>query len=315
MNKKDFNTKSWALCDQALANLRTKKLSPLPNNYQVEFNELLENQMSDELTGAMYTQESISINVNKYLEIAQMALESFLQSNQEISQVMKEHTQRTSPPHGYTDDYLTKNCIKIVENLAQLDTQMSEALLKAHDKINNLTQSIELLTQENRIDPLTKFYNRKELFKDLISIIGSLHNNDAAASDCYLLMIDLDDFKAINDTNSHLAGDKTLVYVARTIQSIIRNTDRAYRFGGDEFILVLNRTTLNVAQSIAEKIRSGIEKARLFYENKEIRITVSIGVSKLSDKEFETSLLRADKALYEAKKQSKNQVFTINEEE
>lgn len=313
MDKKDFNDKSWELCTQALSNIRTKKLFPLPNNYQAEFNELLENQMSDELTSETYHQEAISGNINKYLEIAQMAIQAFVQSNQEINKVMQEHTERTKPSHGYTDDYLTKNCIKIVENLAQLDTEMSNALLKAHDQINSLTQSIEFLSEENRIDPLTKFYNRKELFKDLISIAGSLQNNDAA-SDCYLLMIDLDDFKAINDTNSHMAGDKTLVYFARAIQSIIRNTDKAYRFGGDEFIVVLNRTTLDIAQMIAEKIRSGIEKARLFYENKEIRLTVSIGVSKLSGKEFETSLLRADRALYEAKKQNKNQVFTINEE-
>ena len=74
MTKKDFNAKSWELCDQALSNLRTKKLCPLPNNYQVEFNELLEHQMSDELTRETYNQESNSTNVNKYLEIAQLAL-------------------------------------------------------------------------------------------------------------------------------------------------------------------------------------------------------------------------------------------------
>lgn len=314
MKKDDFDAKCWELSIQALSNIRTKKLSPLPNNYQVEFNELFENQMSDELTSEMFNQESLTGNVNKYLEIAQKALQAFVQSNQEISQVIQEHTQRTNQSHGYSDDYLSKNCTKIIEDLAKMDTEMSHALLKAHDQINNLTKSIELLTEENRIDPLTKFYNRKELFKDLLAIAGILEKNDAVL-DCCLLMIDLDDFKAINDTNSHMAGDKTLVYVARTIQSIIRNTDRAYRFGGDEFILVLNRTTLNVAETIAEKIRSSIEKARLFYENKEIRVTVSIGISKLSAQELESSLLRADKALYEAKKKSKNQVFTINQEE
>jgi diguanylate cyclase len=311
MKKDDFDAKCWELSIQTLSNIRSKKLSPLPNNYQVEFNELFENQMYDELTSEMFNQESLTGNVNKYLEIAQKALQAFVQSNQEISQVIQEHNQRTNQSHGYTDDYISKNCIKVIEDLAKMDTEMSHALLKAHDQINNLTKSIELLTEENRIDPLTKFYNRKELFKDLLAITGSLEKNNAVL-DCYLLMIDLDDFKAINDTNSHMAGDKTLVYIARTIQSIIRNTDRAYRFGGDEFILVLNRTTLNVAQTIAEKIRSAIEKARLFYENKEIRVTVSIGISKLSAQELESSLLRADKALYEAKKKSKNQVFTIN---
>lgn len=313
MNKNDFDTKSWELCTQALSNIRTKKLSPLPNNYQAEFNELLEYQMSDELSREVYHQESASDHINKYLEIAQIALQAFVQSNQEISQVMQDHNKRTGPPHGYTDDYLSKNCIKIVENLAQLDTDMSHALLKAHDQINHLKQSIELLNEENRIDALTKFYNRKELFKDLIFIGDKIENDDAP--ECYLLMIDMDDFKAINDTYSHLAGDKTLVFVARTIASLIRSSDKAYRFGGDEFVIVLNRSTLEIAQTIAEKIRANIEKARLFYENKEIRITVSIGVSKLSGKEFETSLLRADRALYEAKNKSKNQVFTIPREE
>lgn len=314
MNKEEFRTKSWALCDQTLANLRTKKLFPLPNNYQSEFNTLLEGELCTELTCETYHQERIANNVNKYLEIAQMALEAFLQSNQEITKVMQEHTQRLAPSHGYTDDYLTKNCTKIVENLSQLDTEMANALLKAHDQINSLSDRIELLTEENRIDPLTKFYNRKELFKDLISISDNFQNNDNG-SDCYLLMIDLDDFKAINDINSHMAGDKTLVFIARTIESLIRNTDKAYRFGGDEFIIVLNRSTLDVAQTIAEKIRANIDKARLFYENNEIHITVSIGVSKLTGKEFETSLLRADKALYEAKKMNKNQVFTIPPQE
>lgn len=309
MKKENCDTQSWELCDQALANLRTKKLSPFPNNYQAEFYELLEHHISDDLTGEMYTQEFTSSNVNKYLEIAQMALQAFVQSNQEITQVMQDHAQRTSPSHSYSNEYLSKNCLKIVDDLAQLDTEMSHALLKAHDQINHLTQNIELLSEENRIDPLTKFYNRKELFKDLIFIGDKIENENAP--ECYLLMIDMDDFKAINDTYSHLAGDKTLVFVARTIGSLIRNTDKAYRFGGDEFIVVLNRSTLNVAQSIAEKIRANIEKARLFYENNEMRITVSIGVSKLSGKEIETSLRRADRALYEAKNKSKNQVFII----
>lgn len=313
MNKDDFDTKSWELSTQALSNIRTKKLSPLPNNYQAEFYELLENQMSAELTGEMYTQESVSNHVNKYLEIAQIALQAFIQSHQDISQVMQEHSQRISPSHAYTDDYLSKNCTNIVENLAQLDTDMSHALIKAHDQIKHLTQSIELLNEENRIDPLTKFYNRKELFKDLVSIGDNLQNE--GVPECYLLMIDMDDFKAINDTYSHLAGDKTLVFVARTIASLIRSSDKAYRFGGDEFIIVLNRSTLDVAQTIAEKIRAHIEKARLFYENNEMRITVSIGVSKLRGKEVETSLLRADRALYEAKNKNKNQVFIISSEE
>jgi len=314
MDREYFDARSWELCDQVLGSLRNKQLSPLPHHYQSEFNELLMNYVCDEFTCATINQENSSDNINKYLEIAQLALQAFIQSNQEISKVMQEHTERMNPLHSYENNHLTENCANIVENLVQLDAEMSNSLVRAHEQITQLSTQIEHLTEENTIDPLTKFYNRKELFKDLSLISESLHTN-TDAPDCYLLMIDLDDFKEINDNNSHLAGDKTIVYVAKTIMALIRNTDKAYRFGGDEFILVLNRCTLNVAQTIAEKIRASIEKARLVYENREIHVSVSIGVSKLSGKHFETSLLKADKALYEAKRKNKNQVFVITEEE
>lgn len=313
MSTMDLNNRSWELCDKTLESLRDKELSPLPHNYQTEFNELLKGYASEEFLYETINQQNNSDDINKYLEIAHLALESFMQSNQEIRDVMHEHAARMTPASGYESDYLSKHCSIIVENLAQLDAEMSNALLNANTKITQLNTKIDLLTEENTIDYLTKFFNRKELFKDLVSISSNLHK-DIEELNCYLLMIDLDDFKAINDSNSHMAGDKVLLFVAKTIASLIRNTDKAYRYGGDEFILVLNRCTLNVAQTIAEKIRANIEKTHLFYENKEIHITVSIGVSKLSGKEFESSLLRVDKALYEAKKQNKNQVYTLSQE-
>lgn len=314
MNKDDFEKKSWELCDKALERLRSEKIAPLPNNYQKEFDALLEKLSYDEFTGKIYQEQNTFTHVNQYLEIAQLALQAFVQSNQEISEVMHEYTDKMTPSHGYEADYLTTNCVQIVDNLAQLDTQMTDALLRAHDQIAQLSSKIEHLTEENTIDTLTKFYNRKELFKDLNLITQGLHY-DSNAPECHLLMIDLDDFKTINDTNSHIAGDKTLIYIAKTISTIIRNTDKAYRLGGDEFVIILNRSTLEAAQKIAEKIRATIEKARLFYENKEIRITVSIGVSKVSGHDIESSLLRADKALYAAKNKNKNQVVTISLEE
>lgn len=313
MDKNEFNAHSWEICDQALSNLRIKHLSPLPINYQNEFNTLLEQQVCDELTCEAYHQESINNDVNKYLEIAKLALDAFVHSNQEIGQVMSDHSSRMGPSHGYNDHYLHQNCSQIVDNLSKLDTEMSNALLKAHDQILHLSKKIDTLTKENSIDPLTKFYNRKELFKDLVSITGNIQNKDTE-SGCYLLMIDLDDFKTINDTYSHMAGDKTLVFIAKTIAAIIRSSDKAYRFGGDEFILVLNRASFDVAKTIAEKIRFNIEKARLYYENNEIHVTVSIGITRLHEKEFENALLKADRALYAAKRNQKNQVYIIDEE-
>lgn len=312
MEQDTLNHQSWELSDKAIENLRTQGRLPLPIHYQSEFNRLLEEQVCAELTCEAYRQETMDSDVNKYLEIAKTALEAFLESHQEISAVMNDHAVRKGPSHPYEENYLSENCNKIVSNLALLDTEMAHALLKAHERINTLSQKLEHITHESRVDNLTGFYNRKELFKDLIAIVESREHREGEVG-CYLLMIDLDDFKEINDNHSHLAGDKTLIFVAKTIASIIRNTDKAYRFGGDEFILVLNRCTLDIARKIAEKIRLNIEKAHLFYESKEIKTTVSIGVTKLCQEGFESSILKADQALYEAKRKQKNQVYIIEE--
>lgn len=313
MEQDKLNHQSWELCNKAIENLRTKGQLPLPIHYQTEFNHLLEEQACAELSCEAYRQEMMDNDINKYLEIAKTALEAFLESHQEISVVMDKHTMRKASAHPYEETYLSENCSKIVSNLALLDTEMAHALLKANERIHTLNQKLEHITHESRFDNLTGFYNRKELFKDLISIVESREHREGEAG-CYLLMIDLDDFKEINDNHSHLAGDKTLIFVAKTIASIIRNTDKAYRFGGDEFILVLNRCTLDIARKIAEKIRLNIEKAHLFYESKEIKVTVSIGVTKLCQEGFESSILKADQALYEAKRKAKNHVYVIEEE-
>ena len=124
-------------------------------------------------------------------------------------------------------------------------------------------------------------------------------------------MIDLDDFKAINDTYGHIAGDKTLIFVARTIWSLIRQNDKAYRYGGDELIVLVDYSTLENATLIAEKIRSAIEKTHLLYDRHSISLTVSIGISSLTQQGFESSIIKADEALYHAKQQGKNKVYIL----
>ncbi len=141
------------------------------------------------------------------------------------------------------------------------------------------------------LDALTGLYNKNYLYS---------HYNDYITHPMSLLMIDLDDFKNINDSYGHLAGDSLLKEAARIFKHSVRNSDILARFGGDEFILILQDTNLEGALVVGERIRKAIEK----------ECTISIGVAALETTDLLEELInKADKALYRAKKQGKNMVM------
>lgn len=121
------------------------------------------------------------------------------------------------------------------------------------------------------------------------------------------LLLDLDHFKRLNDTYGHLAGDQVLSGFARHLASCLRQSDIVCRWGGEEFIVLLKDTDSATALKIAEKIRLLIEQQRYTYEGKNMRLTVSIGVTTLQANDTLHSLLsRADHAMYRAKQTGRN---------
>jgi diguanylate cyclase (GGDEF)-like protein len=127
------------------------------------------------------------------------------------------------------------------------------------------------------------------------------------------VVFDLDQFKSVNDTFGHAAGDFVLKETVKVAQSVIRGDDFIGRFGGDEFMAVLWETTLTNACVVAERIRSKIEKHSFTYEGKRIPATVSLGVASLDDSIQSTGAFfeRADEAQYNAKKNGGNQVSAL----
>ena len=154
-------------------------------------------------------------------------------------------------------------------------------------------------------DNLTKLYNRHKLNDELDKEITRENRYMHGLS---LLMLDIDNFKNINDTYGHDLGDIVLKDIAGIIQNSIRTTDYAARWGGEEFMVLLPETILFDATSIAELIRQNIEK----YENKSLNkpTTVSIGVTqfKVNDDNVETFIKNVDLAMYDAKQTGKNKV-------
>jgi len=163
------------------------------------------------------------------------------------------------------------------------------------------------LYREATHDPLTGLLNRGALRQSMEQF-----GTQESAAPRSLLVMDLDHFKRINDTHGHTFGDDVLRHFSGTLRRSLRPEDLACRYGGEEFVAVLN-TGKQAAIAIAEHIRAQTEASSLInYEGEPVKYTVSIGVASLHDGEpFAKAVMRADNRLYEAKKQSRNCVVGV----
>jgi len=158
-------------------------------------------------------------------------------------------------------------------------------------------------------DGLTKLFNKRYLMERLDAELKFAHRHETAVS---LLMLDLDHFKAINDTHGHLAGDAVLAHVATLIARAVRNEDVVARFGGEEFAIVLRAIAVDGAMNMAERLRKLVEQSAVMWNEAEQRVTVSIGVAcfpgTTNAKTPDVLVEAADQALYRAKHAGRNRV-------
>lgn len=184
------------------------------------------------------------------------------------------------------------------ENINYLDIILSDFIYLIN--INNLA------TQ----DFLTKLPNRRKLMSDLITFIELSKRYNKTLS---LGLIDIDDFKSVNDTYGHDAGDMILMTIANIIKESLRDVDIVGRYGGEEFLVILPNTDLESAMNVAERIRSKIEGHKFRLNGNSVRLTVSTGVSTygLHGTTVGDLIKATDVSLYKAKREGKNRVVAI----
>jgi len=184
-------------------------------------------------------------------------------------------------------------------NIIKFSAFLLQNIEEMEQKIKDLESELDKAYKELLIDPLTRAYNRKALERDLLEILEKGKDKDL---DLCIAMIDVDNFKVINDTYGHLVGDYVLIKFVQIMRSLIRSSDKIYRYGGDEFIIVFNRSNLLNARKSIERILNKIEKTKLKYKDYVISLTVSSGITchKKGD-DVDSIINRADEALYEAK--------------
>lgn len=153
-------------------------------------------------------------------------------------------------------------------------------------------------------DPLTGVYNRNMLHHALHREVGLSRRHHTPLS---LVIVDIDGLKSVNDSYGHAAGDKFIRTIADCLSRSLRETDLLSRFGGDEFAILLSNTDLRGAAVLAENIRRRVERTVPHFEDETLRASVSIGIASLARQDNDNGLfLRADRALYRAKRAGRN---------
>lgn len=154
-------------------------------------------------------------------------------------------------------------------------------------------------------DKLTGLNNRGSFDASLKREIDMAQRQNTPLS---ILILDIDHFKSVNDTYGHSSGDQALQTLARSITDTMRRSDIAFRFGGEEFTLILSNTDLESARLVAERLRVAASQLSCHDGKRTFGFTISVGVAQLTSGEIGTELFdRADKALYLAKKAGRNQ--------
>ena len=298
----------FELANQTLAKLTTLNIPPYPKYYHDTFVEILQKSDDSELLDLSKkhaylfsnTQHEEIVNESCF-GLIKKGLEEFVKTNDNLKYISDETAINID---SIKKDYSSVDTKQVIQAFDHFQSQIIKELEVADATIASLKLEVERLERESNIDPLTKAHNRRVLVKDLEEVLSF---GKEKAMDMHLIMFDADDFKKINDSFGHLAGDKTLIFLSKLIQNSLRRGTRIYRYGGEEFVVILNRISLEETIKAVDRIIQETSDSKLLYKGHDIHLTLSAGIaSHIQGISADALLDRADKALYEAKKSGKN---------
>lgn len=194
-----------------------------------------------------------------------------------------------------------------IDRVISSNSTLKQELSHSREILAIQRQQIDTLKTEVRIDGMTQLANRTCFDEKLLEMVRLWERYGDAFT---LLIIDVDNFKVINDTHGHPGGDRVLKGVAYKIRATLRATDFVARFGGDEFAAILMKSKAAAAAAAAQKVCRQVRDSRYFLDGEEVRTSLSIGVAEIAAGENAEQLLkRADKALYRVKEAGRNDVM------
>ena len=200
-------------------------------------------------------------------------------------------------------DYLVIEMQKVREHSHTLHDELE----KHRTATETLSKKLEESEARALVDALTNVLNRNAYNLKIGELV---HEYKRYKEEWALLVLDIDHFKKFNDTYGHKTGDKVLKSVAATVSNSIRVSDHIFRYGGEEFVVILSRINKETTKTLSEKIRREVERDYFVDGDNELKVTMSIGATIITPEDTEASLFeRADKALYQAKQNGRNQTL------
>lgn len=335
--------KSLSIARRVLPFMGTKGIPATPDNYMIFYvyhqgdSDFVKEAVDARLnSGQPWDEDSTSSLFRKLfgpeanLDLFQMN-EKLANQIKDMTQDLIEETRVTTEQTSKTSRVLEETIQEGDQNLCAADTaQMLKSIfdelrqmqgrfddysgnLKTKtSRLDGIIESLNRLEEAVLTDELTQLANRRGWDQRVDTEFKRFKRYDHQAS---LFLLDIDDFKKLNDTFGHLIGDQALREVARVIGSCIREVDFAARYGGEEFTVLLPDTDLKGAAVAAERMRAALETTSFTVKGTRVPITASFGVAafQAKDRKPDQSLDRSDQALYLAKERGKNRVCLENQ--
>ncbi|WP_283147781.1 GGDEF domain-containing protein [Silvimonas soli] len=304
----------------ALKRLVESRLPPTPENYTQFYNAIAtikapEEKTTDELQQAWQILCRLDDAVGDATDtteqlIASLAVngESMASSLDQLQTAREQHLAKVVPPeetHGRLEALLDQ----IIDSTSTIHSSVQTThvdLAAIRESVRHIEEDLAHNRMILGLDPLTGAHNRQGFDHLLAAEVKRARRHSGKLS---VVILDLDDFKLVNDRFGHLVGDQVLVHMADLAKAVLRETDALVRYGGEEFLLILPETDQNGAQYVVDRLRVVAARTPFMHKSERIDVTFSSGVAMLKDDENGRALvLRADEALYRAKHSGRGRI-------
>lgn len=308
MNQKvDINQELLLIGERTLKKLAQLDIPPYPKYYCDTFVGIIHEHENPKIINLiqkspeLFCKDEDAVMLEKSLEIAKKSIDEFQISNDTIKNLSQSNEIKLEELSEVDAAEHKKHLLVLC---ASFQEKVAKQLNIADTTISEMKNQIRELENDANINPLTKLFNKTILFQDLEEM---LNTERSQFLDLYIAIFDADDFRKINNNFGHIAGNKTLIYLGKFLQSLIRQGTKLYHTGGEEFTIVLTRTSHEEIIEMTNRILKEVSQSKLFYKGNNIHLTLSAGIAKyrLDDKK-ETLLDRAEYALSKAKQAGKN---------
>lgn len=299
MNKDDLKSLIDQMCQELQNNIDSQTEASKEDvvTYLQNAAMSIQNIAEDNITSVDHAKQAY---IDAYKEITDKTLSSYKSTNDRFEELTQIHEKTVQK---YEKKLIDMPSIK--EKFDEIQNYMLQEVEHANKIISELSAQVQDLEKNSNLDSLTKIFNRRALDTYLETVCSKKE----LKHELHVLLLDIDDFKQINDKHGHIAGDKILIFVANLLRKTLRDGDKVFRYGGEEFMIILNRVDMVTCNEIAKRILKLISSNQLFYNGQSLNVTVSIGATLFYPGDTPSALIgRADKALYKSKHSGKNQM-------